>query len=62
VIDPSPKPLPESTQHSPETYMPPVGFETAIPASETHVLDCAATQNCNNNNNDDEDNNNNVIS
>jgi hypothetical protein len=35
-----------NSQHSKQTSMPPVGFETAIPASErpqTHALDRAAT-------------------
>jgi hypothetical protein len=48
VISPSQRPLPDNTQHSQETNIPPppAGFEPAIPASkrpQTYALDCAAT-------------------
>jgi len=46
VISPSQRPLPENTQHSQQTAMPPVGFELTISAGErpqTYALDCAAT-------------------
>jgi len=42
------RPLPETTHHSHETYMPLAGFEPAIAASErpqTHAFDCVATGN-----------------
>ena len=46
-IGPSPRPLPDNTQHSLETYIhAPAGFESTISASErpeTHALECAAT-------------------
>jgi hypothetical protein len=45
VISSLQRPLPENTQHSQETSMPPVGLEPAIPASEplqTYALDGAA--------------------
>ena len=45
VIGPSHRPVPDKTQHSRDTSMPPAGFETYIPASQrphTRVLDCAA--------------------
>jgi len=45
VISPSHRPIPDNTQHSRDSSMPPVGFETDIPASQrrhTHVLNCAA--------------------
>jgi hypothetical protein len=48
VISPTQRPLPDSTQHSHETYMPLAGFEPAIPARErpqTHALERAATRN-----------------
>jgi len=47
VISPKQSPLPDNTQHSQETPMPPTGFETAIPASElpqSHALDFAVTR------------------
>ena len=34
VISPSQRPLPDNTQHSQQTSMPPVGFETRISAGE----------------------------
>jgi len=46
VVSSSQRPLPENTQHSKQTHMPPVGFEPTIPASEwsqTHSLDRAIT-------------------
>jgi hypothetical protein len=46
VISPSLRPLPENTQHSQETFVPPAGFESAMPASErpqTHALDRTTT-------------------
>jgi hypothetical protein len=46
VINPSQRPLPDNTQHSQDTSMPPAGFEPAIPARErpqTHASDRAAT-------------------
>jgi hypothetical protein len=46
VISTSQRPLPDNTQHSRQTSMPPVGFETAIPAGQrpqTHALGRAAT-------------------
>ena len=46
VISPSQRPLPDNTQHSQQTSMPPAGFEPTISAGErpqTHSLDCAAT-------------------
>ena len=49
VISPSPRPLPD-TQHSQQTSMHPVGFETTISACErpqTYALDHAATGNAN---------------
>ena len=42
----SPKPLPDNTQHSQQTSMPPVGFELTISADErwqTYTLDRVAT-------------------
>jgi hypothetical protein len=45
-IGPSQRHLRDNTQHSQPTYMPPAGFETAIPASErpqSHALNRAAT-------------------
>ena len=48
VISPTQRPLPEKTHntHKRQTFLPPAGFELAIPASErpqTHTLDNAAT-------------------
>jgi len=46
VISPTQRPLPDNTQHSQQTSMPPEGFEPTIPASErpqTHALDRAAS-------------------
>ena len=48
VISLTQRPLPESTQHSHETYMPLAGFEPANAASErpqTHAFHRAATGN-----------------
>ena len=48
MISPEQRPLPDNTQHSQETDMPPAGFEHAIPASErqqTHALERAASTN-----------------
>jgi len=33
-ITPSQKPLPENTEHSKQTVVPPAGFEPAVPASD----------------------------
>jgi hypothetical protein len=47
VISPTQTHLPDITQHTEETFMPPAGFEPFIPASErtqTHVLDRAAAE------------------
>ena len=44
VITPSQRPLPENTQHSQQTSMPPVGFEPTISAderSQTYAIDRA---------------------
>ena len=46
VISPSQRPLPDNTQHSQQTSMPPVGFELTISAGERpqiYALDRAAT-------------------
>ena len=46
VINPSQRPLPDNTQHSQQTSMPPVGFEPTISAGErpkTYALDRTAT-------------------
>jgi hypothetical protein len=46
VINPSQRLLPDNTQHSQQTCMPPVGFEPTISAGErphTYALDRAAT-------------------
>jgi len=46
VISPSQRPLPDNTQHSQQTPMPLVGFETTISVGErpqTYTLDCAAS-------------------
>ena len=46
MISSSQRPLPDSTQHSQQTSMPPVGFEPTISAGErpqTYALDRAAT-------------------
>ena len=46
VINPMQRPLPDNTQHSQQTSVPPAGFEPAIVARErpqTHALDGAAT-------------------
>ena len=46
VISPSQRPLPDNTQHSQQTNIPPVGFEPTISAGkwpQTHALDRAAT-------------------
>jgi hypothetical protein len=46
VISASHRPLPDNTQHSQQTSMPPVGFETTISADErplTYALDHAVT-------------------
>jgi hypothetical protein len=46
VISPSQRPLPDNTRHSQKIFMPPVGFEPAVPTSErpkTHALDRAAS-------------------
>jgi hypothetical protein len=46
VISSSQRPLPDNTQHSQQTFTPPVGFEPKISAGErpqTHALDRAAT-------------------
>ena len=46
VISSSQRRLPNNTQHSQQTSMPPVGFEPTISAGErpqTYALDCAAT-------------------
>jgi hypothetical protein len=34
VVSPTQRPLPDDTQHSQETSMPPAGFEPSLPASE----------------------------
>ena len=50
VISSSQRPLPDNTQHSQETSMPPAGFEPIISEgerSQTHALDRAATGTCN---------------
>ena len=47
VINPSQRPLPDNTQRSKQTSMPPAEFEPTIPASErpqTYALDRAATR------------------
>jgi len=46
VISPTHKPLPDNTQHSQQTSMPPLGFEPTISAGErpqTYALDRAAS-------------------
>jgi len=46
VISPSQRPLPDNTQQSQQTDMPPVGFEPTISAGErpqTYALDRAVT-------------------
>ena len=46
VISSSQRPLPENTQHSKQTSMPPAGFEPTISAGErpqTHAFDRATT-------------------
>ena len=46
AISPTQEPLPDNTQHSQETSMPPTGFEPAVPASQqrqTHGFDRPAT-------------------
>ena len=46
VISSSQRPLPDNTQHSQQTSMPPVGFEPTISTGErrqTYALDRAAT-------------------
>ena len=45
-LDASQRPLPDNTQHSQQTFMPPVGFEPTVSAgerSQTYALDRAAT-------------------
>ena len=46
VISPTQRPLPDNTQHSQQTSMPPVGIEPTISAGErtqTYAVDRAAT-------------------
>jgi hypothetical protein len=45
VISPTQRPVSDNTQHSQQTFMPPVGFEPTIAAGErtqTYTLDRAA--------------------